>query len=537
MPAFLDKIKSYPVPLQRSIIEGMFASLMFGGGMIFVVPFAVFLGANSMQIGFLNAFPALLAAWIQLGSMKLLEIYKKRKSIIIATVFLQALSWLLIALIPFIFPQDQITALIIITTVGTVIGSMCGPLWQSWMRSLTPENILGEYFGVRNALTGLIVFLTMLGAGLLLQFIQPSLMLYAFSAIFAASFIGRLFSSITFTKIDDPPIVLDNTDKTTFRMFVNQLREGNFGYFVLFGTLMTFAISLIGPFFSVYLLNDLGLKTDYFLYTLIISSSAIASLISMPYWGKILDKFGTIKILKVTGLLAVFFPLTLIFVRDPYLLIFTELLSGVIFSGFNLCLANFIFEFFKAEKIIKYASFQAVLFGTATFFGIILSGYIQTMPLSIGILSSPFYVVCAIAIIARFVVYSSLIKKVKEVRETKEISEKALVLSVLTFEPIRESIHNNAVLLLYTTGNELTKATQNTFKTLEFVEHVGKEGTKKVANNVTNTARRVTYITKEGIEVVEYVAEGGLNRIKRVTSNGIIRAKNEIEKRKKRGFF
>ncbi|MFA5931582.1 MAG: MFS transporter [archaeon] len=537
MPAFLDKIKSYPVPLQRSIIEGMVASLMFGGGMIFVVPFAVFLGANNFEVGLLSALPALFAAWVQLGAMKLVEIYKKRSPILVTTVFLQAVSWLLIALIPFIFPQDQIMWLIIITTIGTVIGSIGGPLWQSLMRSLTPQEILGEYFGVRNSLTGLIVFLMMLGSGLLLQIIQPSLMLYAFCTIFIISFIGRLLSAVTFVKIEDPQIVLDTTDKTNFFTFVNKLREGNFGYFVLFGTLLTFALAMIGPFFSVYLLNDLGLKNDYFLYTIIISSSAIASLISMPYWGKVLDKFGTIKLLKVTGIFAVFFPLTIIFVRDPYWLIFTELLSGVIFSGFNLGLANFIYESFKAEKIIKYASFQAVLFGTATFVGIMLSGYIQTMNISAGVFTSSFYAVCGLSIIFRFVFYSILIYKIKEVRNIEHVSDEHLMFNVLTFVPLRESINSDIALLLYATESELTKATQNTLKTIEFAGNVGKEETKKMASNVKNSAKRVTHITKEGIEVVEYVAESGIKRIKRVTSNGLIRAKNEIEKRKNKGFF
>ena len=122
---------AYSKPLRLSIIEGMFASIMYGGAYVFVIPFAIFLGASSLQVGYLLAFPALFAALIQLGSMKLLSIYKKRKDALIVTVFLEAISWLLIAAVPFVFPESQILWLTIILTIGTVIGSIGTPLWQS----------------------------------------------------------------------------------------------------------------------------------------------------------------------------------------------------------------------------------------------------------------------------------------------------------------------------------------------------------------------------------------------------------------------
>lgn len=495
---FFDEIKKYPRPLQLSIFEGMFTSIMIGGGVTFIVPFALFLGANNLEIGFLLAFPALFAAFSQLGSIKLLDFYKQRRKAITTIVFLQALSWLMIALIPFLFPQNQIFALIVIYTIGNIVGSIGGPIWQSWMSNLTPKEILGEYFGVRNALTGAIVFTTMLIAGLLLNFIEPSLTLYAFSAIFLFSSLGRLTSSIIFRKIDDPECIIEK-DSTKFLTFVSQLRKDNFGYFVLFGSLMTFAIALVGPFLSVYLLENLGLKSDYFTYTLIICATTMAALISMPYWGKIIDKYGSIKTLKATGLLASFYPILLILVRDPIGLIFIEALSGIIFSGFNLCLANFIYESFKHEKIVKYAGYQAALFGIATFAGVMISGWIHTYSISFGILSNTFFVVCAIAVIARFTIYTLLIGKIKEVRETKDIKDKTLIISVLTFEPIRESLFANAFMLISKTENLTIRGV----KTFGGIAKKGiitaEEYTKNASKFAESNLETVENITKKNI--------------------------------------
>ncbi len=496
-----EEIINYPRPLQLSIMEGMFASIMSGGGVTFIVPFALFLGASSLEIGFLIAFPALFAAFAQLGSIKLLEVYKKRREAIVAIVFFQAVSWLLIGLIPFIFVREQIFALIVIYTIGNVVASTAGPLWQSWMSRLTPREILGEYFGIRNALTGTVVFLMMLLGGLLLKFIEPSMTLYAFSAIFLLSFLGRLISSLIFTKIEDPEFIPEK-DPTHFITFISQLRKDNFGYFVLFGSLMTFAIAMVGPFLSVYLLENLGLKTDYLTYTLIICASVITTLISMPYWGKIIDKHGSIKTLKVTGLLASFYPILLILIRDPVGLMVAEALSGIIFSGFNLCLANFIYESFKQEKIMKYAGYQAALFGIATFVGTMLSGWIQSYPISFGLLSNTFFVVCAIAVVLRFTIYTTLITKIKEVRETKEIKDKTLIISVLTFEPIRDSLFANAFLVI-------SKTEDFTIKGVKTFGGIARKGiitaetyTKNASKFAENELENVENITKKNINNV-----------------------------------
>jgi MFS family permease len=494
----LDYIKKYPKPLQLSIIEGMVASLMFGGGTIFIIPFAVFLGANSFQIGLLSAIPALLGAWLQLGSIKLLEVYKKRKNAIVIMVFLQALSWLLIAAIPFLFSSNQVTWLILITTIGTMAGSIGGPLWQSWMRSLTPQEILGEYFGVRNALTGLIVFLTMLGSGMLLDLVEPNATVIAFSSICAISFIGRLLSSLTFTRIEEPEFEVDGTEKTTIFTFIKQLGKDNFGYFVLFGALMTFSISAVGTFFPVYLLETLGLADNYFVYTLIICASSITSLISMPYWGKVVDKFGTIKVLKATGFLACLFPLVYIFVKEPFGLIAFELLGGVLYSGFNLCIANFIYESFNPNKLIKYGGYQGALFGTATFMGIIITGFVMTFNISFFIFTTTFYIVCAISVLLRLIFYSTLINRISDVRKTTPIKNRAIILKVLTFEPVRETLIGSFIPIIIVTENTLKRATDKTILTVKQLEQ-------KSQQELIQTIQRVDTMTKREITMAKEI--------------------------------
>jgi MFS family permease len=51
-----------------------------------------------------------------------------------------------------------------------------------------------------------------------------------------------------------------------------------------------------------------NLNLNYFYWTLITISSSISTIIFMPIWGKISDKFGNLRVLKVTGALIPFVP-------------------------------------------------------------------------------------------------------------------------------------------------------------------------------------------------------------------------------------
>jgi MFS family permease len=503
----VDKFKSYSKPLQLSIEEGMFYSIMVGAAMTFVVAFAVYLGANSFEVGLLSAVPALFASWIQLASIKLLHIYKKRKPAIIITVLVQATSWLLIAAIPFIFPQNQVFWLILLTTIGTAIGSIGGPLWQSWIKSITPKEIIGEYFGVRNSLTGAIVLIVTILCGIFLRVIDPSKTLLVFMGIFLISFLGRIISSFLFFKIEDPefqPI----EEKIHLFSFIKQLGKDNFGHFVLFGTLWSFTLAMVGPFLSFYLLEFLGLSNDYLLYTLIICAPTLTALISMPYWGKAIDKYGTITILKATALLTIIHPIALILIRDPITLILVELFEGIGSAGLALALTNFIYHAFDNEKIIKYSAYQATLFGSATFIGTIIVGYLLMFNISLPILTNTFYIVCIIAAGLRITLYALMLPKVKEITRTGESKSESIVVSVLTFRPIVDPVLSNFIPLV----SMAESATINGVKRIEALTK--KELT--LAEEVTiNEVRKIEELTEKEIERVELAGKKSIERIER----------------------
>jgi len=443
VPLLSDKMfekQTHGLPnLKYSVYEGIFATILLSSAVSFIVPFAVYLGANALEVGFISAFPALLAAWAQLLSMWLIKKFNSKKWLIIGLVIIQSALFIPIALTPFIFQTNQVVWLIIFYTLSLIFGSLATPPWNSWMKEIIPSEIIGSFFGFRNSIIGGVSLIFFLIFGFSLKLFEIELA-FIFLGIFLIASLSRFISAILFIKITENKCDIFFEKEQNFLEFAKELRNSNFGLFVLYGSLMSFAISLTGPFVSFHLLNNIGLKNDYIMYTLIISSTLVATLISMPYWGKLIDKYGMIKILKASSFLVALFPLLYIAVRTPEGLIFVQFIDGLIFAGFNLALANFVYNVSSQQKIIKYVSYQAVFFGTGTFLGASISGFIQSININFWFLTNAFFVMCLISFILRYIFYKTLINKVSEVKQVEQIASRQIVFSVITFTPVFEAI-------------------------------------------------------------------------------------------------
>jgi hypothetical protein len=85
-----------------SIIEGSFWSVMDGFGSRYITPYALALGATNFAIGLLSSLPPLLGNLAQLPVIRLMK-KRKRKNIVMTSVFTQALLWLPIILAGFFY--------------------------------------------------------------------------------------------------------------------------------------------------------------------------------------------------------------------------------------------------------------------------------------------------------------------------------------------------------------------------------------------------------------------------------------------------
>ncbi len=295
-----------------SIIEGSFATAMASltGGAI-LTGFALWLGAGPFQIGPLTSLPAF-AALVQLLAPYFTEKRGERKSLVVSTVAGQRLLWLAIAALPFlVLPAGiGIWLLIGLVTVSSMLGAIGGIPWLSWMGDLVPKEMRGRYFAARSLVMGVVGLILgpLVGQFLDLWKDRPGIeSAYGFVILFVAGLAFGLLSHWLLRRIAEPRMVRGPSEP-----FLKRLRlpwqNVNFRRFIFFRGYYVFVVNLAGPFFTVFLLQQLGLSFGliYILNTI----STLSNLVSLRWWGPLCDRWGTKKVMVVTTLGKGLFPLT-----------------------------------------------------------------------------------------------------------------------------------------------------------------------------------------------------------------------------------
>ncbi len=442
-----------------SIKEGVAYSVMDGAGLRYISPYALSLGANNTQIGLLTSLPSLIGNFSQIFSPKLME-KKSRKEIIRFGVLIQALMWIPLILIALIFilrkqvGSSPIYFVIAVYTMIIFFGSIASPAWNSLMKDvITKEN--GKYFGFRNRVLGITALIVMIIASLLLNYFKEKQeVMIGFMILFSLAFIFRIISFKLLSKHYEPKLNLEKGYYFSFKDFIKESYKNNFGRFTLFIALIMFATSVASPFFTVYMLKNLNL--NYFYWTLITISSSISTIIFMPIWGKISDKFGNLRVLKVTGALIPFVPFLWffsVFINSSrpeillYYLFIVEFFSGIVWAGFNLSSLTFIYDAVSKQRLALCVAYYNALSGIGIFLGALLGGLISSLNIHFFNIDVILWIFVLSAIL-RMVVYLFMINKLKEVRKTEEYKKGDII------KHFKKEIKDDLKMMIYPVYNK-----------------------------------------------------------------------------------
>lgn len=415
--------------LNISIKEGSANAVMNGVGNSFITPYALeLMNGLSIQtvnfyIGFLSSFSGIISPIAQIFSIKFME-RLSRKTIVLYSVFFQALIWIplmLLGLMQFykIGIEYIPILLIFLYSLHIGIGAFAGPAWFSWMGDLVPEHKRGMYFSKRNRIIGFIAIISMLIAGFLLDFFKTKgLILLGFTIFFSIGMFARIYSYLLLRKQYSPELILKDGYYFSFWQFLKKLPESNFGIFSLYLGLMYFAVSIAGPFFNVYMLKELNLS--YVWFTVINLASSVFSLLALPFLGKFGDKYGNRRLLMICSIFVPLVPILWMLSPNPWYLIFVpSLIGGIFWAGFDLAGFNFTYDSVKTEHRALCAAYNGMLVGIGIFSGSIIGGVIAKFtPTTLGL--GIFLFIFLISGIARIIATAIFIPLIKEVKPVKK---------------------------------------------------------------------------------------------------------------------
>jgi len=414
-----------------SITEGSFTAVMEGFGNRYVTPYALALGVSNFFIAMLTTLPHFLGNLHQLVTLKSMK-KNSRKKIVSTSAFLQAIMWLLVIglgigfmFIPGIKNFTSILLLIIYTAL-IVAGTYGAPAWNSWMRDLIIEH-KGTYFGIRNKVLNTVVVLSMFTASFILSLFSESKILIGFFIIFFIAFLGRIISFSLLKKQYEPEFIFQSESYFSLKSFSKKMFFNNFGRFVLFVSLISFSVSIAGPFFAVYMLKQLNFS--YIQYTFVTIGAVITTVLFMPIWGRFADKYGNIKILRLTSFMIPTLPLLWavsfyfvdnIYIIIPYLFVL-ELFAGYAWSGFNLSASLFVYDAVTREKMAYCTTYFNIINSFGALLGAVLGGIIASFNFEFFGLSTILFVF-VLSSILRLIVVLVMGRKINEVREISKFS-------------------------------------------------------------------------------------------------------------------
>lgn len=474
-----------------SIKDGSAWSVMYGFGEQYITPFALRIGASASEIGILNSVPAFIGATFQLLGAKLTDKYQNRKKIVTFFALLQAILILPLFFIPF-FTKDMLV-LTALFTLYNIFSNIMGPAWSSWISDVIPENDRTTYFGKRNKYVVASTMFSVMIAGIILHFFESINIWTGFMILFSIAFIGRIISWYYLSKQIEPEYKYNPEDYFSFKDFLKRMPHTNFGNFVIFRSLMALAVMIAGPFFTVFMLKNLDF--NYLQYTILVLIPMAIKAITMTYWGKYSQRFGTRHILIISGLWIATIPIWWFIVgyfftgfTAFYLLIPVEIMTGFAWGGFELTAFNYVLETVSPEKRARGFAYFNMVFGFAVLAGGLLGAYlVDIIPETFGV--STLLIIFIISAIARLLVVLFFSHRIREVKISRRINENKLFFELIIARPLNNALQHTSTSFL-NTERDVKNFVDETSDTLEKI------------------ARPVVDMMNRQFEGVEYIRKG-----------------------------
>ncbi|MCD6216473.1 MFS transporter [bacterium] len=427
--------------LRASVWDGSFYSGMVGFGELYYIPLLNALKATNYQVGLFAALPQLCVAFSQFISIEIIERVRNRKLIILGgastqAVILGVIGFTLLAgkLNPWIF--------ILFASIYFTFNGIAIPAWNSLIGDLTQGIDRGIYFGKRNGLCQVVLFLSLLSAGLLLQRCDNlGVPLKGFVIILMIAMACRLVSVGFLARHFNVPYRKVEGSYFSFWDFIRRTKQSNFAHFTFFMAAMTFCVNISGPFFAIYMLRDL--EWTYWQYTLAQGVSVLIQFLSMPRWGNIADRYGNKAVMRITSVLLPILPILWLFTRNYYCLISIMFLSGLAWGGWALSAGNFFFDSVTPQKRARCSAYLNFFNCIGIFLGALTGGFITThvpQTVHLGAISFTFFSVLQAAFLTsgllRFIAVTIFMPIVHEVREVSKPDTREMILMMASVRPV-----------------------------------------------------------------------------------------------------
>ena len=342
--------------------DGFFSAASDNILVTYLVLFLLALGASRAQIGLLSSLSSLSAALVLLPGALLVERIGHRKEI---TVWsgggVSRVVILILALMPLVLKGTPlIYVAILLSVIRDTFGNLAYPAWMAIIGEIIPLSGRGRYFGTRNFAMGVIgMAVTLLVGELITHASKPA----SYQIALGLAFVIGMISTYSFAHIrvsKAPPEIPQGGAALTLPALLRDLwKHPTFVTLAGVAALWNFSLNVAGPFFNVYLVQNLKATATMVGFLAVVST--ISGLFVQRKLGELADRWGSRRMQLISGLLIPILPFSWLFVTSPWHVVPINILSGVLWGAFSLAAFNYLLVITPAEQRARYSALYQLI--------------------------------------------------------------------------------------------------------------------------------------------------------------------------------
>ncbi|HPF88325.1 MAG TPA: MFS transporter [Candidatus Limiplasma sp.] len=347
------------------------------------------LGANDFQLGLISAIPVSTCV-LQVFISYYMEKKRNRRFLFLFLGIIGRSFWILIALVPYLFPNFPVDLRIWLVIVFVVIissgNSGVNLAFGSLMGDLVPINIRGSFFSVRQMISLTSGVIT----GLIMSAMIDRVGLVGYSIALGIAGVSMVLDIACYFFVEWPE--MESAELPSLPSLLKEVfRNKTFLRVVTFYSLWLFSVNIAGPFWNIHMLEYLQMSyTQITLYSQI--ASGIATILIISRWGRLIDRYGNKPVLTMAAMFIVISPIPWLFATHDtaYFVIISNVISGATWPVIDICQQNLYLS--QSPKLHR-SMYIAVFFACINLFGIALAnavgGYLMQTPFAYLTASHP----------------------------------------------------------------------------------------------------------------------------------------------------
>lgn len=337
---------------------------------------------------------------------------------------LSKVAFLTLAFLPILGNRlsSQMSFLVVVVTIILIssFNWIADSAINTWFGSLIPTEIKGRYFSTRQMIFTVAMLFYALTMSQLLQILRD--WPWKYTLFFSLAVLFGLIDVLSYTKVRPPEKAYlpwfhsspeQKVQTFSVQQFLMPLRDTRYRAYLLFAVSWNFSLQISGPYYNVYMFNDLKFTLGQMtLLSQIIP--AIATILFLRRIGRAFDHYGFKPILILSCGVSLLLPVTWMFatVDSNWFVYLSNVLSGIFNIGIDLAimsLAIFLAPHAERSAYLAMKSISMALLGFVP--AILIGGFLSDLlrpillaaklPFFRGQILNPFHVLLFLSFLLR----------------------------------------------------------------------------------------------------------------------------------------